>query len=74
MSHLFRDSEFRAFSGKHVRALPVPRCGDKPRSFFDQMGAFAVERGAQGLAWVRIDESGQLTGPIAKYLTDHVTQ
>jgi aspartyl-tRNA synthetase len=52
VSHLFRDSEFRAFSGKHVRALPVPRCGDKPRSFFDQMGEFAVERGAQGLAWV----------------------
>jgi aspartyl-tRNA synthetase len=74
VSHLFRDSEFRAFSGKHVRALPVPRCGDKPRSFFDQMGEFAVERGAQGLAWVRIDESGQLTGPIAKYLTENVTQ
>jgi aspartyl-tRNA synthetase len=38
------------------------------------MGEFAVERGAQGLAWVRIDESGQLTGPIAKYLTENVTQ
>lgn len=74
VSHLFRDSEFRAFSGKHVRALPVPGCDSKPRSFFDQMGAFAVERGAAGLAWVRIDDSGQLTGPIAKFLTENVAQ
>ena len=74
VSHLFRDSEFRAFAGKHVRALPVPGCGGKPRSFFDQMGAFAVEQGAQGLAWVRIDDNGQLTGPIAKFLTENVTQ
>jgi aspartyl-tRNA synthetase len=44
VSHLFPNSEFRAFSGKHVRALPVPGCGDKSRSFFDQIGAFAVER------------------------------
>jgi aspartyl-tRNA synthetase len=74
VSQLFRDSEFRAFSGKHVRALPVPGCGGKPRSFFDQMGAFAIERGAQGLAWVRLDDSGKLTGPIAKFLTEEVTQ
>jgi aspartyl-tRNA synthetase len=74
VSHIFRDSEFRAFSGKHVRGLPVPGCGDKPRSFFDQMGAFAVEQGAQGLAWVRIDDQGKLTGPIAKFLTEADTQ
>jgi aspartyl-tRNA synthetase len=74
VSHLFRDSEFRAFAGKHVRTLPVPGCGGKPRSFFDQMGAFAVERGAQGLAWVRIDDNGQLIGPIAKFLTENVAQ
>ncbi|WP_228714129.1 aspartate--tRNA ligase [Prauserella endophytica] len=74
VSHLFRDSEFRAFAGKHVRALPVPGCSDKPRSFFDQLGAFAVERGAQGLAWVRIDDNGQFTGPIAKFLTENVAQ
>jgi aspartyl-tRNA synthetase len=74
VSHLFRDSEFRAFAGKHVRALPVPGCGGKPRSFFDEMGAFAIERGAQGLAWVRIDDSGRLTGPIAKFLTENVVR
>ena len=74
VSYLFRDSEFRAFAGKHVRVLPVPGCGTQTRSFFDQLGAFAVERGAQGLAWVRIGEDGSLTGPIAKFLDESVTQ
>jgi aspartyl-tRNA synthetase len=36
------------------------------------MGAFAIERGAQGLAWVRINDNDQLTGPIAKFLTENV--
>jgi aspartyl-tRNA synthetase len=70
VTHIFSESEFRAFAGKHVRALPVADTGDKPRSFFDQMTAFAIEQGAQGLAWVRIGEDGKLTGPIAKFLTD----
>lgn len=74
VSHLFRDGDFRAFSGKHVRALPIPDCGDKPRSFFDQMGVFAVDRGAQGLAWVRMDDAGHLTGPIAKFIGTTVAQ
>jgi aspartyl-tRNA synthetase len=57
-----------------VTASSGPGCGSKPRSFFDQLGAFAVERGAQGLAWVRIDDNGQFTGPIAKFLTENVAQ
>ena len=74
VSHIFADSKFRAFAGKHVRALPVPGCGEKPRSFFDQMEAFAVEHGGQGLAWVRVEDGGKLTGPIAKFLTEDDAQ
>ncbi|MFI0734304.1 aspartate--tRNA ligase [Streptomyces sp. NPDC021225] len=70
VSHVFADSGFKAFAGKHVRALAVPDTADQPRKFFDQMGEFAVEQGAKGLAWVRIGEDAKLTGPIAKFLTD----
>lgn len=69
VSHIFENSDFRAFAGKHVRALPVPDTASQPRKFFDSLGEFAVEQGAQGLAWVRIGEDGALTGPIAKFLT-----
>ncbi|WP_254392337.1 aspartate--tRNA ligase [Streptomyces buecherae] len=68
VSHVFAGSGFKAFADKHVRALAVPDTGEQPRKFFDQLGEYAVEQGAKGLAWVRIGEDGKLTGPIAKFL------
>ena len=81
ISDVFENSEFKAFAGKHVRALAVPNTGDLPRKFFDQLGDFAVSLGAKGLAWVRVGEVPHsldgvggapiaLTGPIAKFLTE----
>ncbi|MEV5953045.1 aspartate--tRNA ligase [Streptomyces sp. NPDC051987] len=70
ITDIFEGSEFKAFAGKHVRALPVPAVQDQPRKFFDQLGDFAVAQGAKGLAWVRVGEDGSLTGPIAKFLTE----
>ncbi|MEU5214915.1 aspartate--tRNA ligase [Streptomyces sp. NPDC020807] len=70
ISDVFENSEFKAFAGKHVRALAVPNTGDQPRKFFDGLGDFAVSLGARGLAWVRVGEENALTGPIAKFLTE----
>ena len=70
VTDVFTGSEFKAFAGKHVRALAVPDTADQSRKFFDQMGEFAVEQGAKGLAWVRVGEDSKLTGPIAKFLTE----
>ncbi|MEV5486268.1 MULTISPECIES: aspartate--tRNA ligase [Streptomyces] len=70
VSDVFEGSGFKAFAGKHVRALAVPDTGDQPRKFFDQLGDFAVQQGAKGLAWVRVGEDNALTGPIAKFLTE----
>ncbi|MBB5119927.1 aspartyl-tRNA synthetase [Streptomyces eurocidicus] len=70
VSDVFAGSEFKAFAGKHVRALAVPATGDQPRKFFDGLGDYAVEQGAKGLAWVRVGEELALTGPIAKFLTE----
>ncbi|MET7713246.1 aspartate--tRNA ligase [Streptomyces sp. NPDC005407] len=70
ITDVFEGSEFKAFAGKHVRALPVPDTASQPRKFFDGLGDFAVEHGAKGLAWVRVGEDASLTGPIAKFLTE----
>ncbi|MDT0267009.1 aspartate--tRNA ligase [Streptomyces sp. DSM 44915] len=70
VSDVFAGSGFKAFADKHVRALAVPDTAGQPRKFFDQLGEFAVSKGAQGLAWVRVGEDGKLTGPIAKFLTE----
>jgi aspartyl-tRNA synthetase len=71
VSDVFKGSGFKAFADKHVRALAVPDTAGQPRKFFDQMGDFAVEQGAKGLAWVRVGEDRTLTGPIAKFLDEN---
>ncbi|MEU3988305.1 aspartate--tRNA ligase [Streptomyces platensis] len=70
VSDVFAGSGFKAFADKHVRALAVPDTADQPRKFFDQLGDFAVQQGAKGLAWVRVGDDNALTGPIAKFLTE----
>jgi aspartyl-tRNA synthetase len=70
LTDVFEKSEFKAFAGKHVRALAVPDTGDQPRKFFDSLGDFAISLGAKGLAWIRVGEGNALTGPIAKFLTE----
>ncbi|MHC5262402.1 aspartate--tRNA ligase [Streptomyces sp. UC4497] len=70
ITDVFADSEFKAFAGKHVRALPVPDTASQSRKFFDGLGDYAVEQGAKGLAWIRVGEDGTFAGPIAKFLTE----
>ncbi len=74
VSGAFRSSAFSAFSGRHVRALPVPGGGQQPRSFFDRIAKYAVDRGAAGLAWLRVAEDAAVTGPIARHLSEQEHQ
>jgi len=66
------DVEFRAFKsivekGGVVRALRVPKVGDRPRSFFDKLNDWAKEQGAPGLGYIII-EGASGKGPIAKFV------
>ncbi|WP_425831870.1 aspartate--tRNA ligase [Streptomyces fractus] len=70
ITDVFEGSEFKAFAGRHVRALPVPDTASQSRKFFDGLGDYAVEQGAKGLAWIRVGEDGTFAGPIAKFLTE----
>ena len=63
-SGLFRDLLDK---GARVRAIPAPRGASRPRSFFDQMNALAVQAGLGGLIYLTAGD--ELRGPLAKFLT-----
>jgi len=69
LSAIFKESTFRAFAGKIVRAINIPATADKSRSFFDKLEEQAKTGGAAGLAWLTVEADGSLKGPIAKFLT-----
>jgi len=59
---------FRAFAGKHVRAIRIPKGAERSRSFFDRLEEDARAAGAKGLAWLLVEEERSLKGPIAKFV------
>lgn len=55
-------------SGGMVKALVIPKGAAFTRNRIDNMIDTAKEFGAKGLAWVKINEDGQLDSSIAKFL------
>jgi aspartyl-tRNA synthetase len=64
-----RGSQFGVFAGAEtVRFIRVPRTYS--RSELAELEAFAKEWGAKGLAYLVVDESGEVRSPIAKFLSE----
>ncbi len=70
VTKVFENTEFNAFKGKTIKAIVTHNMSEQPRKFFDQMSEYAInELEAKGLAWVKVDESEELTGGISKFIT-----
>jgi aspartyl-tRNA synthetase len=65
-----RGSEFGVFAGAEtVRYLVAPQSFS--RGELQRLEEFAKEWGAKGLAYLVVDESGDVRSPIAKFLSEH---
>ena len=76
VTKVFENSDFNAFKGKTIKAIVVPNGAEQGRKFFDKMGEFATteEVGAKGLAWTKFEQSGEVTGGIAKFITPEIKE
>ncbi len=76
VTKVFESSDFNAFKGKTIKAIVVPNGAVQGRKFFDKMGEFATtdEVGAKGLAWIKREENGEITGGIAKFITEEIKE
>ncbi|NLV80420.1 MAG: aspartate--tRNA ligase [Rhodococcus sp.] len=66
----FKDTTFRVFQAEYVGAVVMPGGASQPRRQLDAWQEWAKQRGAKGLAYVLVGDDGELTGPVAKNLTD----
>ncbi len=66
----FADTTFRVFQSEYVGAVVMPGGASQPRKKLDAWQEWAKQRGAKGLAYVLVQEDGELGGPVAKNLTD----
>jgi aspartyl-tRNA synthetase len=74
LTALAAESDFRVFraaaeSGGRVRGIRVPGAAGKfSRKDLDELTAMAVEAGAKGLVWLKVEADGSWSGPVAKNL------
>jgi len=74
LTALAGESDFRVFrgaveAGGRVRGIRVPGAAAKfSRKELDDLTALAVEAGAKGLVWLKVEPDGAWSGPVAKNL------
>ncbi len=66
----FVDTTFRVFQAPYVGAVVMPGGASQTRKVLDGWQDWAKARGAKGLAYVLVDDDGELGGPVAKNLSD----
>ncbi|HHT7804381.1 TPA: aspartate--tRNA ligase [Streptococcus suis] len=71
LTEVVKEVDFKVFSeAPVVKAIVVNGVADSySRKDIDKLTEYAKQFGAKGLAWVKVDK-GELTGPVAKFLTD----
>jgi aspartyl-tRNA synthetase len=66
----FADTPFRVFQAPYVGAVVMPGGAGQPRKQLDAWQDWARQRGAKGLAYLLLKEDGEITGPVAKNISD----
>jgi aspartyl-tRNA synthetase len=66
----FQDTPFRVFQAPYVGAVVMRGGASQPRRALDAWQDWAKQRGAPGLAYVLFGVDSEVTGPVAKNLSD----
>ncbi|MBF4553538.1 aspartate--tRNA ligase [Corynebacterium suicordis] len=69
-AEFFKDTTFRVFQNEYVGAVVMQGGADQPRRQLDAWQEWAKQRGAKGLAYILVGEDGELSGPVAKNITE----
>ena len=70
LTEYFKDTPFRVFQAPYVGAVVMPGGASQPRRQLDAWQEWAKQRGARGLAYMLFKEDGEITGPVAKNISD----
>lgn len=74
LSHIAKDCNFKVFGkavekGGAVRALNIKGGNSFTRNEIDELTDYAVDQGAQGMAWIGIEPDGKLRTLLTKFLS-----
>jgi aspartyl-tRNA synthetase len=71
LTPIFADTGFNAFKASSIKGIKVDgAAGDYGRNKLDSLTDRAKSLGAKGLVWMKVEEGGVLTSPVAKFLSE----
>ncbi len=70
LTDLFAATEFNAFKAPCVKGIRVEGGADRTRKQLDELTETAKRYGAKGLVWMKVEDDGTLTSPVAKFLSE----
>jgi aspartyl-tRNA synthetase len=70
LTEYFAATEFRVFQAPYVGAVVMPGGAAQSRREFDGWQEWARSRGARGLAYAQLGQAGEISGPVAKNLSE----
>ena len=66
----FKETEFKIFQSEYVGAVVMPGGATQARRELDAWQEWAKARGAKGLAYILVGENGEVSGPVAKNISE----
>ncbi|MGA1591864.1 MAG: aspartate--tRNA ligase [Candidatus Nanopelagicales bacterium] len=70
LTEFFKETPFRVFQAPYVGAVVMPNGAQTPRRQFDAWQEWAKQRGAKGLAYATFAPGGEISGPVAKNISE----
>lgn len=69
ITEIFANTNFNGFKDKTIKAIKVEAI-DKPNSWYKKLEEFIKEKGAGGLAYIKVEEDLELKSTISKFLSE----
>lgn len=70
VTEFFKDTEFKIFQSQFVGAVVMPGGAQQARRELDAWQEWAKARGAKGLAYILVGADGEVSGPVAKNISE----
>jgi len=70
VTSVFSDTDFNAFKAPTIKGIKVEAGGEIGRNQLDQLTDKAKSWGAKGLVWIKVGSSGEVTSPVAKFMSE----
>lgn len=70
LTDLFSETDFKVFQSPCVKGIRVPAGAEIGRNKLDALTEKVKGWGAKGLVWIKVGENGEITSPIAKFMSE----